>query len=163
MRMSSRWPITVLALLVVSTAAHATYRIGTRGGPMLVSMFEPGREFPRQFRPELTAMSSPDCRIFVAYASACPYCRDAAYLEAASDEQNRMAVTWISMQADSTEGAFRQLLRPESHLLLASDTKAKLKIQAVPAAFLVDRNDIVREVWVYSGDESHVELRERCV
>lgn len=129
---------------------------------MLVSMFAPGGEFPLAFHSDAPSPSASGCALYVVFTSACPYSREAAQFEALSDEENRMPVTWLSMSADSSEAAFGELLRPDSRLILRSDTKRKLKIQAVPAAFLVDASNVVRSVWVYQGDERHGELRERC-
>jgi hypothetical protein len=83
-------------------------------------------------------------------------------LEAETAQETPLPVTWLAAESDSATTAFGTAMHPRSGLDYAPDVKRKLKIQAVPAAFLVGSDDVVRAVWVYHGDENHDELREKC-
>jgi hypothetical protein len=154
-----------VALLVLTTTGHAVYRYAARQGPVLVSALSVGKPFPVLAEAPLhdgAPLKRGECRIVVVFSLACAYCHAAAGMEAAATGDDRLPVSWVSATSEPEEKAFASQLRRGTQLYLARDAKRKLKIQAVPAAFLVDEHDIIRRVWVYSGDEDHQELRAAC-
>ena len=160
-----RLSIAVAVVLIAATSAHAFYRIGTRPtGALLVSTLEIGQPVPKlaiqPLIPQLPIVSG--CRIIVVFSPACPHCHSAKQAEARSTQLHRLPTTWLAAENDSATIAFGRGMHADSRLGFAASAKKKLRIQAVPAAFLVDPEDVVRNIWVYQGTEDHDDLRKNC-
>lgn len=158
------------AVLTVITLLHVGYRVtAPQGTPLMVSTFPLGST-PSQFtqfalaseRPAAPLSSAAQCRIVVVFSPACPHCHSAAETEAATPQDDRLPTTWMTTRSDSFAVRFGARLHPDVQARYAPDVMTRLRVQAVPAAFLIDAGNVVRRIWVYQGDENHAELREQC-
>jgi hypothetical protein len=139
-------------VLVGLTLAHLGYRFWERRTPadaVDVSTMMVGDPLP-------------DLLIEVADGT-CPHCRLAAQREAEGTSKARLPTTWVTDAGGPRLDAYRGLIHPDSRLGWAPEIYDQLRIQGVPAAFLVDSGGSLRQVWAYNGGrEDHGELSVKC-
>lgn len=158
--------------LVLFTAGNAAFQ-HWRAQPRipLISTFDTGRPLPRLEyrmigRDSLRVAPSPSrgqCQILVVFSPTCPHCHTAAARDAsAPDSLTRLPTTWIAVQNNHLLADFEARLRRGAVLTHSPDAKAKLRVQGVPAGFLVGPDNTIRSVWIFNGRENHDELRSKC-
>jgi hypothetical protein len=102
------------------------------------------------------------CLQVVVFSPECPFCQKAADREAkALTDASREKRLWYT----DTETALLPYFISE-HLhrqpVISADLVQELKIQAVPALFVLSREGEIRWVGAYDGDETDQELTDRC-
>lgn len=151
----------LLIALTAFTAVHGglvAQDLFARPDAMSVTRFQ--APFPT---PEIVTMAdSPvggdgQCRILVAFVSGCPYCNQAA--ERFGTGTGELPVVWVGEnQAEVTTFG---TTHPDLTLVADAPALAELGVEAVPAAFLVD-GDQVLDAWRFEGDEDLAEMAGRC-
>lgn len=146
--------------LVAITVGHLAYRQMQEAGPTEVSIRSvpfaigelglQGVEGERDWGP---------CQILVFFRPTCPFCDLAARAESERSDLTlpRTWVTETEAEALEFEG------RPATSSALGWSRAAAdvLGVQAVPAAFLVADDQVLRH-WTYQGDESDTGLVSDC-
>jgi hypothetical protein len=149
--------------VVILTAAHLGLRLnaGRDAQPVDVSQLEPGATVSV---PAVHAqpVAPETCLHLVVFSPDCPFCQRAADREAKElTEASRESRLWFTDKETASLQGF-----VDAHLHRDPNISAKLieelKIQAVPALFVVTPEGQVRWVGGYSGDESDQELESRC-
>jgi hypothetical protein len=149
--------------VVVMTVAHLGFRFSARKDmePVEVSLLEPGATVSV---PAVDAqpVAPETCLHLVVFSPDCPFCQRAADREAkALTQGSRESRLWFTDKETASLQGF-----VDAHLHRDPNISAKLveelKIQAVPALFVVSPQGQVRWVGGYSGDETDQELESRC-
>jgi hypothetical protein len=103
------------------------------------------------------------CSLVIAFSPDCPHCRAAAVAERASERTGSYAQsTWIAEVESERMGAFADVMSSTSALEISGEVFASLEVTAVPAAFLIDDDNVIRWRGPYTGSESGQELAARC-
>jgi hypothetical protein len=165
----------LLMVLVGLTLAHLGYRFWERRTPadaVDVSTMMVGDPLPdllievadgTDSAPEALLRPGVDCQLIVVFDPTCPHCRLAAQREAEGTSKARLPTTWVTDAGGPRLDAYRGLIHPDSRLGWAPEIYDQLRIQGVPAAFLVDSGGSLRQVWAYNGGrEDHGELSVKC-
>ena len=162
MRQLTPRQVMVPAVLAM-TLAHLGFRYSGRNDqePVHVSLLEPGAAVTL---PEIgeSPVAPGTCLHLVVFSPDCPFCQRAADREAKElTEASRESRLWFTDKETASLQGF-----VDAHLHRDPNISAKLieelKIQAVPALFVVTPEGQVRWVGGYSGDESDQELESRC-
>ena len=103
------------------------------------------------------------CELVIAFSPDCPHCRAAAVAEQANGRTGPYAQsTWIAEVDSERMDAFAEVMSASSVLEISPDVFASLEVTAVPAAFLLDDDNVIRWRGPYRGSESGDELAARC-
>jgi hypothetical protein len=152
----------MVPLVVLATAAHVAVRWTARDSrPMDVSTLHAG-EVVEPSRLPVPSILPEHCLQLVVFSPDCPFCQRAADRENATLEQtSRDQRLWYTEKETSTLSYFVQ-----QHLHrqpgISADLVKELKVQAVPALFVLSPQGQIRWVGSYVGDESDRELAGRC-
>ena len=151
--------------VVLMTAAHLAIRWNGRsdGEAIPVSALEPGAVVSLARLGEQAHVAPGTCLQLIVFSPDCPFCQKAADREAQElTESSRQARLWYTDGETATLPYF-----VSEHLGRAPGVSAalveELKIQGVPALFLLSPEGQIRWVGGYQGDESDQELTARCV
>lgn len=71
-------------------------------------------------------------------------------------------IHWVGTESDAGASAYRDLVGERSRVTISDTFYSQLRVEAVPAAILVDGKGHVRSTWPYRGDEDVNALRARC-
>lgn len=110
--------------------------------------------------PELRARDEA-CQVVVAFRSDCPFCTAAA-----ERERNRDVVvptTWIAPDDDFGAVGYDAHVHTESIVDISDTRYASMKVEAVPAAVLIDSDGWIKRAWPYRGDEDVAALLRACM
>src|SRR4051812_36338427 len=151
----------MVPLVICLTATHAALRWSGR------SNNKPDDVSPRQ-RGEVVTVAVPqppsdlDCLPLIVFSPDCPFCQHAADRENETlSEQSRNERLWYTDKETATLPYFVQ-----QHLHrqpgISAELVKELKIQAVPALFILSPQGEIRWVGSYYGNESDQELATRC-
>jgi len=155
--------VMVPAVLVL-TAAHLGLRFNALNDaqPLEVSLLEPGASVSLANVAEVAPAAPETCLQLVVFSPDCPFCQRAADREAKElTETSRSARLWFTDAQTATLPYFvSEHLRRDPNI--SAKLVEELKIQAVPALFVVSPQGQVRWVGGYSGDETDQELESRC-
>lgn len=146
----------VLAAMVVFTAGNAVWSGRTRAvEPLYATLLRTG-----DHAPELLLREAP-CQVVVAFRSDCPFCTAAAEREQQRD--SIVATTWVSTTDDVGAPGYDARVHPESRVDISDARYASMKVEAVPAAVLIDSNGWIKRAWPYRGDEEVAALLRACM
>ncbi len=111
-----------------------------------------------------TSLLLPDaaCQLLIGFDPACPHCENAARRRRESAGTQQVPVTWVAVEHTSEVLAYRENLPERDRLVWAESAFDALRIEAVPAAFLVRKSLILARVAPYSGMEREEELLAHC-
>lgn len=148
---------TLIATLVLLTGLHLAV-----AGKRRQDVAEATRVSTLAINVRLPAFSRREagCRVYVAFHSTCPFCRDAAAKEASHPQY--LPTTWIAAPDDVDWRSYVPRVHSQSVVVLDPDLYSLLEVRAVPAGFLVDEGGVVRWVWPYQGSETAAFLLEKC-
>ncbi|HEX2077613.1 MAG TPA: hypothetical protein VHG08_07880 [Longimicrobium sp.] len=158
----------VAVVIVAVTVVHLGYRVvSARGNEMItVSDLAVGQPFPalamQPLEEGVPLPASAPCEVVVVFNPFCRHCHTAANAEKYRYSAANLPTTWVSVLSSKPAVDFRYALTPASRLVFVPEVVKTLKLSATPAAFLVGPDRRIRDVWTYSGEESHAELREKC-
>jgi hypothetical protein len=99
------------------------------------------------------------CEVWIGFHSSCPFCAEAALRERLRDP---LPTVWVASSDDLGASRYSELVHPSSRVVISDHLYRELRVQAVPAAILVDAGAVVRHVWTYRGDEDPTGLQMRC-
>lgn len=102
------------------------------------------------------------CQVIVAFDPSCPFCRQAADEEARVSSEDRLPTTWVAPGDSIGAIRYRDYVGEGTRVTKSSRAWEELKVQGVPAGFLLDVTGAVRYVWPYRGMEGRKELEARC-
>jgi len=111
-------------------------------------------------RVEALAASDKRCAVVVAFRSDCPFCA-----RAADRERSRSATlptTWLAPSDDHGAAGYAEQVHPDSRVTISDAAFASMKVEAVPAAVLVDSDGWIKRAWPYRGDEDVPALIKAC-
>jgi hypothetical protein len=154
----------MIPAVLLMTAAHLGLRLNARNDaqPLDVSLLEPGSAVSLAGLAEVTSVEPSTCYQLVVFSPDCPFCQRAADREAEElTDASRSSRLWFTDAETSTLPYF-----VSEHLRRDPSISAKLvealKIQAVPALFVISPEGQVRWVGGYNGNETDEELIDRC-
>ena len=150
--------------VVVLTAAHLGLRLNARDDapPLDVSQLEPGAEVSLTAAGDVKPAAPQTCLHLVVFSPDCPFCQRAADREATElTEASRQTRLWFT---DAETASLPYFVDQHLHRdpRISAKLIEELKIQAVPALFVISADGEVRWVGGYSGNESDQELQSRC-
>jgi hypothetical protein len=148
---------TVLAILVALTALN----ISSTGRPdhatQMISSFNLNESLPE------LQLRGVGCRAIVAFRSSCPFCGAAADREhEATVGRASVPTTWIAPADDLGWQSYVGRVGSGSTVTTDPTLFRRLKVQGVPAAFLVDAEGVIRWIWPYRGNEDTDSLLAKC-
>jgi hypothetical protein len=158
-------PRQIMAPAVVAvTLVHLGIRLNGRGDaqPVDVSQLEPGTVVSLAGLVEQRSASLQPCLQIVVFSPECPYCQRAADRESdVLSENSRQDRLWYTAAETSLLPYFvsEHLHRAPG---ISEQLVKELKIQGVPALFLLSPEGEIRWVGGYKGDETDQELNDRC-
>ena len=164
----------LIAGMVGLTVAHLGARISwaEAAKPPGVSELEVGDELPAVFvrdledgddQSALVPLARRRCQLIVAFSPTCPYCKAAAVAEALLPDGGAIPTTWVMLHDNPSLGNdFLESVREESIVVYSEAAGDSLRVSAVPAAFLVGPDDVLKDVFPYQGDEPRAALLDRC-
>jgi hypothetical protein len=157
---ASKRSLALIAVLASITLLHVAFRVGQalEADDYRVSDVDPG-EIVELGRAS-SETTSESCSIVVLFSPTCPHCHSAAGAEAARSHSLILPTFWIT-EPTPEAGSFENRIAAESTLLILPDAFSLFRIRAVPAAFLMRGDTVVRH-WAYSGRESHESLSQQC-
>lgn len=172
-------PISVVALLVILTAANVGYQYSRSSGRQATwrSSLARGAKLPELDATPLRSASanaatrsipsalSTGCRLLVLFSTECPHCHTAAARDAAAwDSTWTVPVVWITNVDNAATAEFAAIAGIHAQVRVAGPkTLDALKAAGVPAGFLVSAKDTVLWVGAYGGGASEQSgLRRMC-
>jgi hypothetical protein len=131
---------------------------------LLVSPLQAGDQIALSTLPasEAAAVSPETCLQIVVFSPECPFCQQAASRESKTlTEASRAKRLWYT---DTETALLPYFISEHLHRQpgISADLVQELKIQAVPALFVVGPAGDIRWVGAYYGDETDQELTGRC-
>lgn len=165
-----RGALVFLALTII-TVANFTLRDDGKSAPTLASTFTVGDPMPPlKIRPltsggaSAAALAPAGCHVVVVFASSCKHCHIAAARAKLRQSDRNLPTIWVSHTDDEAALAFERDLGDAGVVAYGGpEVFRKLKVNAVPTAFLVTPARRVARVWVYTGEEDPAELEAACV
>ena len=145
--------------LAFVTFVHLGARTAAPATVMEVSDFETPSELPAEvaeLRPEAAEHT---CQLWVFFDPGCPACNRAALAQARQGELP-LDLIWVSKTDEGAE-AYALKVHPEAHLVVDADASARMKVQAVPAAFVVSGDRVLYSSPI-SGEEDLNVVAGRC-
>lgn len=143
----------IIPVLVLLTAANAAVS-QSRANP------EPHPVTSLSVADHIAGLPSTSCTVYVGFRSDCPFCGRAADTEALGG--GSPMIHWVGTEADPGAAAYPDLVGEQSRVIISDALYWRLRVEAVPAAILVDGEGHVRSTWTYRGDEDMDALRARC-
>ena len=148
------------------TLLHLGLRLSARDGaePVLVSPLEAGDQIEASnlVSSEAAALPAETCLQIIVFSPDCPFCQKAA-------DRERKTLTEASLDrrlwyTDSETAQLPYFISEHLHRQpgISADLVRALKIQAVPALFVLSPEGEIRWVGAYYGDETDQELSDRC-
>jgi hypothetical protein len=153
----------MVPLVILATAAHVAVRWSVRDSqPVDVSPRHAGEVVAPSTLPATASLLPGHCLQLIVFSPDCPFCQHAADREKeALSEASRDQRLWYTETETATLSYFTQ-----QHLHrqpgISAELVKELKIQAVPALFVLSPEGQIRWVGSYFGDESDQELAGRC-
>jgi hypothetical protein len=155
----------MVPLVVGLTAVHVALRVNARDDhqPIHVSELESGARISvSPLVDRVPTAPSGTCLQVIVFSPDCPFCQRAADREsevlAAESQTKRL---WYTDGETATLPYFvSEHLRRDPGI--SAELVKELKVQAVPALFVLSPQGEVRWVGSYEGDESDQELSDRC-
>jgi hypothetical protein len=151
--------------LVAMTLVHLGIRLNGRGDgqPIHVSPLEPGAVVSLAGLVIEMPAAPRTCLQLIVFSPDCPFCQRAADREAKSlSESSRQARLWFTA-AETTSLPYFVSEHLQRKPRVSAALVKTLKIQAVPALFVLSPAGEIRWVGGYTGNETDQELTDRCV
>jgi hypothetical protein len=155
----------MVPLFVVATAVHLGIRWTERENPqaLQVSPLHSGESIGVTVLPAAAeAVPSEHCLQLIVFSPDCPFCQHAADRESQTlSEDSRARRIWYTEKETASLPQFiAEHLRRQP--AISAELVKALKIQAVPALFVLSPEGEIRWVGGYHGDEPDQELAARC-